>query len=314
MLGIWITAAPAVILFYHTKKDEKSFEYRHKKISYVIISLLLFFTTVLLYGSFIEPHLIRISHYDIELPKIVKPIRIAFVSDFQIGTYNHNDWVETVVKKIKEQQPDIVFLGGDNVDNILYNETEAQELKPLQKLAQEYPVYAINGNHEYGVGRDPKNSPDTYQGADMSIYAQHILENMGIHYLVNDLEKVTVNKQSFYLFGGGSYWAGKLDFSVLENRNEQIPTLALIHNPSFIFEQYPTDVNLYLSGHTHGGQIRLPFIGPIGRVDNILPKDYYKGLHTLSSKTKLLVTVGIGESGTRARLWNPPEIALITLR
>ena len=67
-----------------------------------------------------------------------------------------------------------------------------------------------------------------------------------------------------------------------------------------------------LSGHTHGGQIRLPFIGPLGKVDSITPKTWYQGWNNID-EMKLFVTSGIGESGTRARLFNPPEIVILTL-
>ena len=123
---------------------------------------------------------------------------------------------------------------------------------------------------------------------------------------------ITGTKQKY--FPELHYTLKKLDYSILETRKEDIPTITLIHNPSFQFSNYPTDIDLALSGHTHGGQIRLPVVGPIGLIDNLLQKKYYQGLHTLDSGTKMLVTSGVGETGTRARLFNPPEIMLLTIK
>jgi len=314
ILGIWITAAPAVILLYHRKKSPQSFEYVHPKTTVAIAAVLLCGTLFLLYGSFVEPRLIKITRVEIEGPHIIKPIKIAFVADYQVGQYKKTSWIKNTVEKIKQQQPDVVLIGGDMVDNIYYDTEEVHYLKPLEELAATYPVYAIHGNHEYGVGGQDARKNTKKRGADMSEHTKAYVESLGIHYLVNEIELIEIKNQSFYLFGGDSLWADKLDFSTLSDRKKDIFTIALVHNPSFVFETYPYDVHLYLSGHTHGGQIRLPFIGPLGRVDDILPAGYYKGLHALDPNTNLLVTAGIGESGTRARLWNPPEIMMITLK
>lgn len=147
----------------------------------------------------------------------------------------------------------------------------------------------------------------------MSTHTKEILESLGVRYLVNELEEIQVHDNTIYLFGGDDYWTQKLNFSALHDEINAT-TLALIHNPSFIAKSYPSNVDLYLSGHTHGGQIRLPIIGPVGRVDDFLPTVYYRGLHTLETGSQLLVTSGIGETGTRARLFNPPEIAFITIK
>lgn len=313
-LGIFITLVPALILLWSVFKRPNSWEARNKKLSTVIASTLLFGTAILIWGSFIEPQIIITKHYQIDLPDIQKPIRIALIGDIQIGPYKQTKWTQKIVDKTLELKPDLVLFAGDQVDNMYYDEQEVYYLKPLSQLATQIPSYAIHGNHEYGIGGGKALTDPAYRVADMSVHTKKALEEMGIRYLVNELEKISIDDESFYLFGGDSYWAGKLNFDILQNRTENIPTLALVHNPSFIAEKYPDNVDLYLSGHTHGGQIRLPLIGPLGKVDSFLPTKYYKGLHTLDTGPQLLVTAGIGETGTRARLFNPPEIVLITLK
>lgn len=308
-----ITAIPAVILLYSRKKRKYSWEHKHPKLSLTIASLLLLGTIVVLYGSFIESNLLITNKYEIDLPNIEEPFKIAFITDLQLGKYKDEAWMEKVVNRILELRPDLVFIGGDQIDNEDYDFTELGYLQPLEKLTKQIPTYAIHGNHEYGVscffGIDDKCSIT----GDMSVEARQTMEKMGVKYLINDLEKITINYQSFYLFGGDSYWAQKLDYSILDNRTEDIPTIALIHNPSYIYANHPS-FDLTLSGHTHGGQIRFPFIGPLGKIDMILPSKYYQGLHRLEDGTNLLISSGAGQTGTRARLFNPPEIILLTIK
>lgn len=311
-IGIVITALPAVILLYSRSKRKKSWEYNHKKLSLLLSLILLLGTTILLYGSFVEPQLLITNYYEVDLDNIEEEIKIAFVADYQLGIYKQTDWTNKTVDRILELEPDIILLGGDNVDNANYNLEELTYLEPLARLAKIIPTYAIQGNHEYGVGGGKSIYNSKYRVANMSQETKKKFTSLGIKTLENELEVIEINNSKFYLFGADSFWAGKLNYKILEKRNLDIPTIAMIHNPAFYIKSYP-EIDLVLSGHTHGGQIRLPFVGPLGKVDDILPSKYYQGLHELDTGTKLLVTSGIGETGTRARLFNPPEIVMITI-
>ncbi|MDD2656536.1 MAG: metallophosphoesterase [Patescibacteria group bacterium] len=314
LIMLIITAYPAVIFLYSIYKRPKSFEAKHKKTFLIISIILLLGTSTLLWGSFIEPKLIVINKQEIDLENITEPIKIAFISDLHVGPYKKTKWVEKVVNKIIKQKPDLVFIGGDNLYNSEYTPEEIEYLKPLSKLAELFPTYSINGNHEYGIG-DGKNSKKyPIINADWSNQMKLAMEKLNINYLQNDLELLKVRNQEFYLFGSDSILAGKLDFNILNNKDEDLATIALIHNPLFLFITNYPKMDLTLSGHTHGGQIRLPFLGPIGKVDNLLPANFYQGLHNLPNEQKIFVTSGIGESGPRARLFNPPEIVMITIK
>ena len=308
-----ITAYPAVIFLYSIYKRPNSWEAKHKKITLALSIILLFGTATIIWGSFIEPRLIVINRQEINLDKINEPIKIAFISDLHVGPYKQADWVAKVVKKILDLKPDLVFIGGDNLYNSEYSPEEINYLQPLAELAKQIPTYDVNGNHEYGIGDGKTWNENHIYNADWSVEIQTTMEKLGVHYLANDLNIITVRKQKFYLFGGDSILAGKLDFSILDSRTEELATIALIHNPLFLFTGNYPKMDLTLSGHTHGGQVRLPFLGPIGRIDDLIPLNFYQGLHDLSNGNKIFVTSGIGESGPRARLFNPPEIALITI-
>jgi hypothetical protein len=309
-----ITAFPAVILLYSSFKRPESWEYTHKKITYIFSSLLFACTLTLIWGSFIEPRILVVKEYTQDIQQIKKPVRIAFVSDIHMGIYKQTEWMKKIIEKIKTLNPDMVILGGDQIDNDIYNPAELIYLEPLRELAKDYPVYTIHGNHEYGIRGGKSVSDPKYRAADISKEARKRMEDIGVIYLVNQVELVTVEEQTFYLFGGDEYWNHTLDFSTIQNREKKdIPVIGVVHNPSFITETYPYDVPLWLSGHTHGGQIRLPFVGPIGRADSVLSTRYYKGLQELPNTQHILISSGAGETGARARLFNPPEIVFLTI-
>ena len=312
ILLITITALPAVILLYSRKKRIKSWEYKNKKLSLILAIILLFATTTVAYGSFIEPQLIIASYQEIDLEKINSPIKIAVVGDFQVGNSKKDNYTKRVADRILELKPDLVFIVGDIVDNAFYQSGEANFFAPMSEVAKSIPTYAIHGNHEYGIGGGKSILEPAYRTADVSNETKEIVESFGIRYLVNEIEEIQVKQDKFYLFGGDSIWADKLDYSILEDRNEDLNTIALIHNPLAVFQAHKQNIDLMISGHTHGGQIRLPFLGPLGRVDNVLLASWYQGWNEYEGM-KFFVTSGIGESGTRARLFNPPEIVMLTV-
>ncbi|MBT4120824.1 MAG: hypothetical protein HOD54_00865 [Candidatus Magasanikbacteria bacterium] len=313
ILLITITALPAVILLYSRNQRRHSWEHKNKNLSLILALILLLGTCIVTYGSFIEPNLVVTNYQEVDLENIEPPIKIAVISDFQVGYFKKEKYVEKVANRILNLNPDLVFIVGDVVDNAVYVEGEAKYLSPMKKVADIIPTYAIHGNHEYGIGGGKSILDPNYRTSNVSAETKEIVESFGIKYLVNDLEKIAVEDEELYLFGGDSIWAGKLDYSALNNRTEDLATIALIHNPLATFQAHKHNIDLMLSGHTHGGQIRLPFIGPIGRVDDILPAEWYQGWNEFE-EMKFFVSSGIGESGTRARLFNPPEIVIMTVK
>ena len=128
------------------------------------------------------------------------------------------------------------------------------------------------------------------------------------------------NNATFILIGLDDWLAGKTDMpqalSNLQSSNlpiNQSPILLLVHNPYFILDPESKKSDLILAVNTHGGQVRLPFIGPVPRLPSQLPRTFDKGLFQIDNDTNLFITSGIGESCPRARLFNPPEIVILEL-
>jgi predicted MPP superfamily phosphohydrolase len=263
--------------------------------------------TLLVWGSFIEPRILTTTHVDVVLTKNITEFDIAVLSDLHAGPYNTQAFFERVIEKTIALDPDIVVILGDHISNNRYSlPNEIGQLSVLKKLTEKYPVYAVHGNHDYGIEG----------GVDLSDQTKKIMQSYGITYLQNETITAEINGQRVHIFGGDEVWAGKLDYHSLTEiqRDPIVPTIALIHNPAYLYLPHPNEIDLTLSGHTHGGQIRLPALGPIGRVDSLIPTKLYQGLHEPEREGEyLFVTRGVGQSEMRARLFAPPEIVLLTI-
>ncbi len=274
----------------------------------------LIFFIVLIWGSFIEPRKIEIRHVPIKLSKVTHTFTIAVLTDLHAGPYKKTKFFERVVNLVVKLNPDLVVLVGDHIFNCVYNQHEVHYLSPLTKLVNNYPVYAVHGNHEYGLSNYLPDNPNQERFADLSNHVRQTFESYGITYLQNQTREIEIKGQKILLFGGDEVWSGKLNYQSIEDTHSSIPKIALIHNPVYLFHPHPEGIDLTISGHTHGGQLRLPYIGPLAYVDTVIPKNLYQGLHEPERKGEyLFVSRGLGESEPRARLFCPPEIALLTI-
>ncbi len=280
-----------------------------------LLSLLCFIgALILIWGSFFEPRIITITHVPVKLVKPTRKLKIAVLTDLHAGPYKKTAFFERVVNLVIQLDPDLVVIVGDHVFNCIPNKNEVDYLTPLKKLTAQYPVYAVHGNHEYGLSDHLGTKPHQKRFADVSEHTKHVLEQYGIVYLKNQTVKVKLNDQELYLFGGDEVWTNNLDYSSLTTRDPKLPIIALIHNPAYLYHPHPEGIDLTISGHTHGGQLRLPYIGPLAKADNLIPKKLYQGLHEPERKGEhLFVSRGLGESEPRARLFCPPELALLII-
>jgi hypothetical protein len=194
-------------------------------------------------------------------------------------------------------------LNGDFVSHAGH---QAIELQPLAELAQQIPTYAVLGNHDYALGK-PKDRPDE----DTAQAINSLLTACGVTVLKNE----GASTHGLWLAGIDEIWTKRADIDQsLKQRSPGAPTILLAHNPDAVMNiKKEQGIDLVLCGHTHGGQVRLPVLGPVGAIPNQLGRAFAKGWHTYQG-TRFFVSSGIGESGTRARLFNPPELVLLTLR
>jgi predicted MPP superfamily phosphohydrolase len=262
---------------------------------------------VVQWGSFIEPQMIQVKKVDIDLKSTPRheTIKIALISDFHVGKYKKNLFVKRVVSKIIEQKPDLVLIAGDF---LMGKGSNAQYLYPLKNLTEQIPVLAVTGNHEFNIGK-----PNDLHYDDRSGLLRKLFTDWNIPILDNATNKIITNQGGLNITGLPDIWTGKVDFAATEiNLDPRLPKILLVHNPDIVLNEHASDFDLVLSAHTHAGQIRLPFIGGLPPLPTKLGRAFDQGLFQLKNNF-LYITGGLGETGPRARLFNPPEIVIINL-
>lgn len=313
--GYIFVAGLVIFLITRDRKKFGLFFNRRPRLASIITAILFFGILVGIYSTAVEPFILKTTNITLQSDKIQSPIKIAFVSDMQVGQWKKTAWVEKIVKKIIAGDPDIIIIGGDLIDNEGTFEDESKYLEPLENLTSRYPVYYVLGNHEYGIGGHTINKPDKYTG-DRSQLLINRMRGLGATLLRNDIVCPGINNQKICLFGIDDIWKTKPNFSELNNWNENDPLIFITHNPDGILSypaNFPSPV-LTLAGHTHGGQVWIPLWGsPVG-AQMILDESYYRGMNYFNGSA-IYTSVGAGESGgAPLRLFAVPEAVIIELK
>lgn len=240
------------------------------------------------------------------LPEAFNRYRIAHISDLHNAKIGENN--KNLIAMLQDAEPDIIAITGDLIDSRNTDiEIAIQFAEEAVKIA---PCYYVTGNHEARVSEydDLKNGL-----TELGII---ILEDERI-YLDQNGETITligINDPSFksdYLFGD-SETVVETHLQELMNESDSF-TLLLSHRPE-LFEIYVNnEVDLVLSGHAHGGQFRLPFVGGLVAPNQGLFPKYDAGLYT-EENTNMIVSRGIGNSILPFRFNNRPEVILIELQ
>ncbi|WP_151724988.1 metallophosphoesterase [Acinetobacter ursingii] len=251
----------------------------------------------LIYARFIEPHLVHVRQHQYRLnpnQPFAKSVKVALIADLHVGLYSgHERQLRIIVEKLNQAQPDIVVVAGDWT-----YEPEHKLAEELQVLRQiQAPVYSVPGNHD-----------EQYPGPPIQELLKHALDVNN----VIDIEGKIVEFDEFRLIGIGDLWAGKTDMRFMPELPQDKPWLILSHNPDTVdmVPELPSRP-LMLSGHTHGGQVELPWItNYIMKKVSILghKKGFYEHEHA-----DVFVTVGTGMVGVPFRFRVPPTIDIIEL-
>jgi len=261
---------------------------------------------IILYGSFIEPKRIIVNTKSIR--KDLPALRIAVIGDLHVGPYKQSAFVEKIVHDVNALEPDLIFLAGD----FLFDHTsDITHLDPLRGLRAAHGVFGILGNHDAGEHlHHGKHCVTVDRSGEVTEY----LQNRGIMMLRNASQPIVINGKTFHVAGIDDIWMQSSDLQkTLNDIPEHEVVLLLAHNPDTILDTRSHRASLIVSGHTHGGQIRLPLIGSIPPIPTKLGKRYDQGLFMITDRTTLAITHGIGETQTRARLFCTPEILVLMI-
>lgn len=271
--------------------------YQHDLNHLQAISILLI-ASVIIYARFIEPYRIVVQHTElvIDAQKPLKnPLKVALIADLHIGLYSGQEQqLKLIVDKINHENPDFIVVSGDwtyEPENKLVDELAI--LKALKS-----PVYSVTGNHD-----------EQYPGPPIQQLLAEALQKNN----VQDIENQIIEFDEVRLLGVGDLWAGKADMQKLPDYPQDKLWLLLSHNPDTVdmVPALPTKP-LMLSGHTHGGQIELPWL-----TNYVLKKVSmlgHKRGYYVHDTANVFVTVGTGMVGAPFRFRVPPTVDILHLK
>ncbi len=272
--------------------------YRRKR-NHVNFVVRLLLAATFVWMRFIEPNWITRNETAIAVGGAVhSQTRIVLISDLHLGAYKDAGFVERVVERINAEQADCVLIAGD----FLYAPRLPLDalFAPLKKI--KLPVYAVLGNHDrHELG------PQHSESQEIELVDQ-ALQRAGVRLIENQI----VECGGVAVAGIGDRWSGREDARAVRAYKGEKPLVALTHNPDTATELNAPAVKLVLAGHTHGGQIRVPWL-----YKKVLPVSgpYDAGLHAPAKpgSAPVFVTTGLGETALPMRLFNPPVIDVLAL-
>ena len=244
---------------------------------------------------------LQVTQYSItsdRIPESFDHFRIVQISDLHNAQFGTNN--ERLMEKIRAQKPDIIVITGDIVDSRRTNLSVA--LSFAEQAVQIAPTYYVPGNHE---------------GRLNYISISKSLQNVGVIPLLDKRISLTRQGEEIALLGlidDNCRPKGTTEDALISLMEETDGyTLLLAHRPTFFDDYVASGADLVLTGHVHGGQFRLPFIGGLYTPGQGLFPKYDAGLFT-EGQTNMIISRGLGNSAFPFRINNRPEIVVVTLK
>lgn len=262
-----------------------------------------FIAAIVFYGTEIAIKNIMIENKTIESNKINEDInlKIAYISDIHYNHFMNKERLEKMIEIINNNKPDIILFGGDVFDKPskypIDEKIENEIIELLQSLHAEYGKFAVLGEEDY----------------DPQVHNIHqILFKGDFEVLTNKHIFITKDgKNMINLIGIDSLVGGNPDIeSSFANVDTNLFTIVLTHAPDIISQLPTNEIDLVLAGHSHGGQINIPFIGSLNKVEGA--KTYSQGDYYIN-QTQLIVSNGLGTTESDIRIFADPECHMIRI-
>ena len=241
------------------------------------------------------------------LPEAIKSLSILLVSDLHVGSRPHDSL--TALDRLAGARPDLLIAAGDLVENERYISDVAER---LARIDARFGVFAVWGNHD-ALGKPQGRAPGWLRDETRSLAnMETALAAHGIQTLTNRSVRLTVNGAPLQVVGVGDTHLGLCDLhAAFQDMDPRVFTILASHNPDTAFRLQKRRVDLTLSGHTHGGQISIPFVGPLTlRTRHRLPQP--SGLMYVRGRP-LVVSAGVGTVGLPLRFNAPADVVDLRL-
>lgn len=246
------------------------------------------------------------SNYTIHSDKLsqhVNGYKIVQLSDLHNKAFGKDQ--SNLIRKVKKLNPDIIVFTGDLVDSNRYDEKPSLML--MENLVPIAPVYYVTGNHEWWSGKFAR--------------LESKLQAIGVHVMRNTVEDITIDHERIQIIGiddPAESNTEKMDVEekmmnvIGKNEGNNKFKIMLSHRPELfsLYSEYGVDV--VFTGHAHGGQFRIPFIGGLIAPNQGLFPTYTSGMYE-EKDTTMVVNRGLGNSIIPIRIFNRPEIVAVTL-
>ena len=274
-----------------------------KRLRIVFITIILFALGFATWAFFIEPNRL-VTHYEtIQIehwPAPLSGLKIAVLADIHAGArFIDEQKIRLIVERTNQLNPDLIIIAGDYISG--GRDRHAMDPEVFAPILKDFRaplgVYTVLGNHDWWFDGER---------------VRRVLEANGIKVLENDVARIETRGTSLWLLGLADLWTRMPRVHpAIDKVPEGEAIIAIAHNPD-IFPQLPERVPLFLAGHTHGGQVRLPIIGTLVHTTDF--GDKYEAGHVFENGHHLFVTTGIGTSIMPVRFGVPPEIVLLTVK
>ncbi|MCK1999308.1 hypothetical protein SAMN04487786_0514 [Paenisporosarcina quisquiliarum] len=251
---------------------------------------------ILLYISNSWIQTTEISVESDRVPTSFDGVKILQISDLHDATFGDNQ--EKLVKKVKKTDPDLIFITGDLIDSNRYNLDQSLEL--VRQIVDLAPIYYVTGNHEIATN-DIENIKNS-------------LTELGVNVLSNEEQIIEHKGEDIRIIGIEDPLNGILVNEALSQFEESdLFTLVLSHRPETFQDYVDYKMDVVFSGHAHGGQFRLPGLGGLVAPGQGLFPSYTAGMYS-ENTTHMIVSRGLGNSAIPVRIFNSPEIVVVTLK
>lgn len=264
-----------------------------------IILLILAISLIIFFAIGLDTSL-EITNYTIYSDKIKNKVRIAFVADTHSCDYGEGQ--KELLEPLYSSNPDIVFLGGDIIDDKLPFE---KGFETIQNLSKDYPTYYVSGNHEVWSKKLD--------------FIKEKVKSFDIQVLDGYFDTITINKEQIDILGIDDPDIGfkKYDeqYQKIKAFKSENLSLLLAHRPERVSEYENLDIDIVFCGHAHGGQWRIPLIlkGFFSPNQGFFPK-YTGGIYDLNNDIKMVLSRGLSRESTRIpRFYNKPELVIIDI-